>query len=376
MTNKAIFILGMHRSGTSALTRVVNLLGAELGTQLMQAAQDNAKGFFEHEVAVQIHEKLMTALGIGWQDGTPLPEGWQEGDAAQQASKEIAALVDSEFANTPLWAMKDPRQSRLMPLWLPILQERGIEPYFIIAYRHPLEVAASLSKRDQLPEATSLLCWLAYTLESLQVAQGFAHSIMAYDTLIADWQTQMRRIGEELKLEWPVAPATAAEEVDQFLSPDLRHHQQDVAMPETSLVARCMALLEGRADESLEGLIDQWQASCAAIAPLLQQARIESASRLQRWREAQQQAAAAQDALADQQAQFQQLEQKHREVWKKVNELEPEVEEGKRAQIRAQALGDELERVYASASWRMTQPLRDAKNHLARKKVVSSTQND
>ena len=45
----AVLILGMHRSGTSALTRVLNLLGVELGSELMAAAEDNNEtGFWEH----------------------------------------------------------------------------------------------------------------------------------------------------------------------------------------------------------------------------------------------------------------------------------------------------------------------------------------
>ena len=164
---QAIFILGMHRSGTSALARVVNLLGAALGDELMAAAEDNQKGFFEHEGAVVAHEALMQTMQRRWCDFLPLPDGWTEAQAAIECAHTLEAIIAREFADAPLWAMKDPRISRLLPLWLPLLAARHVQPLAIVAWRNPLEVAASLAKRDAMPESNALLCWLAYTIESL-----------------------------------------------------------------------------------------------------------------------------------------------------------------------------------------------------------------
>ena len=65
----AILILGMHRSGTSALTRVLNLCGVDLGTRLIPpAAGNNENGFWEHVDAVDMHERLLLQLGRSWSD--------------------------------------------------------------------------------------------------------------------------------------------------------------------------------------------------------------------------------------------------------------------------------------------------------------------
>ena len=55
----AVLVLGMHRSGTSAVTRVLNLLGAELGDDLMPAGSDNPGGFWEYRGVVELHERLL-----------------------------------------------------------------------------------------------------------------------------------------------------------------------------------------------------------------------------------------------------------------------------------------------------------------------------
>ena len=81
--SRAILVLGMHRSGTSAITRVLNLLGVELGAHLMPAAAGNNEGgFWEHMRVVEIHEALLHALGRSWHDLRPLPSEWMRSEAA------------------------------------------------------------------------------------------------------------------------------------------------------------------------------------------------------------------------------------------------------------------------------------------------------
>src|SRR5579859_1689857 len=93
----AILVLGMHRSGTSATTRVLNLLGADLGANLLEAQADNAKGFWEHAEAVQIHEELLAALGRTWHDVREMPDDWLEQPASYAAIDKIARLIRRDF---------------------------------------------------------------------------------------------------------------------------------------------------------------------------------------------------------------------------------------------------------------------------------------
>ena len=61
---RSLVILGMHRSGTSALAGLVQLLGVNLGEDLLPAMPEvNEKGFFEHQEILDIHEGLLKSLG-------------------------------------------------------------------------------------------------------------------------------------------------------------------------------------------------------------------------------------------------------------------------------------------------------------------------
>ena len=84
---KGLLVLGMHRSGTSALTRLLNLHGAVLGDDLLPAGHDNPSGFWELREAVAIHERLLAGLGMAWDDPRALPPDWQDGEKKEKRKR-------------------------------------------------------------------------------------------------------------------------------------------------------------------------------------------------------------------------------------------------------------------------------------------------
>ena len=224
----ALLVLGMHRSGTSALTRVLNLLGVTLGDDLMPAGPDNPSGFWEHNGVVAVHERLLAALGRSWDDPRPLPEDWLHSPAADQATRDIEAIVRRDFSTTPLWAVKDPRLCRFLPLWRRVLGALGIEPRILLMTRHPEEVAGSLERRDGLPAAISELLWARYLLDAASGSEGCKRCLLAYADLLQDWQATTRNALKSIGLD--LAPdAAQVAQVDAFLRPQLRHHRADAA---------------------------------------------------------------------------------------------------------------------------------------------------
>ena len=80
---KAILVLGMHRSGTSALTRVLNLYGAALPRRMIPPNPNNEKGYWEPKVIVRIHDELLSAAGSRWDDVLDFPAAWFASEIAQ-----------------------------------------------------------------------------------------------------------------------------------------------------------------------------------------------------------------------------------------------------------------------------------------------------
>lgn len=220
---QALLIIGMHRSGTSALTRVLNLHGAFLGADLLESAFDNEAGFWENRHVVDFHERLLAALGSSWDDPRPLRQEWLEEARAGGWMDQLAALLRTEFKNASLWAVKDPRLCRFLPLWLEVLHGLEVEPKLAFATRHPGEVIGSLIKRNGLSAGAASLLWLRHLDEPMQYSGGLARSMVGYDELLRDWRSVMARLARELDLAWPVASDDCAEAVDAHLRRDLRH---------------------------------------------------------------------------------------------------------------------------------------------------------
>ena len=227
---RAILVLGMHRSGTSSTTRVLNLLGAELGSRLLPpVARDNEKGFWESQDAFEIDELLLAGLGRTWHDVRTMPEGWLESAAACDARAAITRFIQKEFATSPLWAVKDPRLCRLAPVWLRALAECGVAPGLLFVVRHPLEVAASLQARNGWSRSHSLLLWTQHLLEAERATRGCPRVMVTYDQILEDWPGSMARVSRTLGVAWPRSFDEARAEIDAFLDAGERHHRALVA---------------------------------------------------------------------------------------------------------------------------------------------------
>ena len=221
---RAILVLGMHRSGTSALTRVLSLRGAALPKRIMRPTPDNEAGFWEPSEIAAIHDEILASAGSSWHDVSEFPHSWFASDIAASFKQRLVAAMREDFSDAPLFIVKDPRICRLVPLWLSIFEQMRVAPLFVISIRNPLEVTASLRERDAFSEAKSLLLWLRHFLAAERSTRGLRRSFVAYDRLVRDWRGVVDRIGCDLDVSWPRQSHVADIEIENFVSTRLRHH--------------------------------------------------------------------------------------------------------------------------------------------------------
>jgi hypothetical protein len=160
-----LIVLGMHRSGTSYLASVIGSLGVDIGSNLLAAAEDNPRGFFEDRDFVDFHASVLTRLLPEQGSGSPLGNILtRTADVIDLTADEMARarMLVAERAEFGFWGWKDPRTCLLLDFWakqFPLATLVGV-------YRHPLEVYCSLLKRHQLQALTdeTLLIdsWTAY----------------------------------------------------------------------------------------------------------------------------------------------------------------------------------------------------------------------
>lgn len=264
--SKAILVVGMHRSGTSAVTRVLNLLGVELGGSLLAPGPGNRLGHWEHREVVAIHEALLRGLGMSWDDTRALPKAWMASAAAEAARERIAALVTQEFSGSHLWAVKDPRLCRFLPLWIEAITGSGIDLRVLFVVRHPAAVADSLKARDGLDAAGTHLRWLEHFAEAEFATRRLPRALVLYDDLLSDWRGTVDRLAARFRLRWPRSFAEASPDIEAFLSEGERHNLVERGAdpagpaPSTRLYELCVACARGHGTwRALSTMVDGYR---------------------------------------------------------------------------------------------------------------------
>jgi hypothetical protein len=226
---KCIVVLGMHRSGTSALMGVLKSFSVEMGSNHIIPRPGNPKGFFELTDINNLNDKIFDSLHSSWDSLNPLPEDWSNGSGIDGHRKALSEIIKTNFENAGMISIKDPRLCRLLPLWSEVFEELGISPYFIIPLRHPLEVAGSLGSRNGFSLKKSLLLWMTYMLDAELYSRKYPRVFTTYYGLLKDTANTMDSISKTLNIKFPKSYEDVKEEVSRFLDPGLKHHNQDAA---------------------------------------------------------------------------------------------------------------------------------------------------
>ena len=266
-TQTAVLVLGMHRSGTSALTRLLALHGASLPARLEAANATNITGHWESRAIRAFNDELLMALGSHWADWRAIAGDGARGLACGGWGARGAALLRAEFGAAPLYVLKDPRHCRLAGFWLAVLAAQGVQARVLVPLRAPAEVAASLAARDGFSPAYGLLLWLGHVLDAERASRGQRRLFTTYDALLADGRGLAARVGAGLGLTLETAPPG---EVEAFVDPSLRRHWAE-GDPASGWVSEVYAILrrwaEGAEDTADHARLDAIAAAFAAAEP-------------------------------------------------------------------------------------------------------------
>lgn len=245
-----IIVLGMHRAGTSAFTRLINLMGAYLAPedQFLPATPDNPKGYWERIDVLQLHEFLLEKLDADWYLTSTVDLSRINDELAQTFRQRAWKILQGLESHRP-WVMKDPRLCLLLPLWLPMLEV----PICVHVVRHPLATAHSLAKRDSFPLHFGMALWEQYNARALAVSAGLPRFSMCYETLMERPLETVKALYEQLQI-CGVQPLRlpADREILAFLKSDLQHHRTPDKPDSSWLTPTQMWLWEALKNSDLE----------------------------------------------------------------------------------------------------------------------------
>lgn len=356
---KAICILGMHRSGTSTITRSLNLLGVYLGKDkdIIPPYPENPEGFWERWDIYHLQEALLAALKRSWDTAMPFPDGWQTAAELQPFKSELAGLIKENFADVALWGWKDPRSMLLFDIWKDVLADLNTGLSVVFAVRNPLDVARSLEKRNGFTLDKGFGIWFNYNISALRTIVGIRTVFISYDRFLANWEQELRRCAVTLTIDWPHDDTELKESMKSFIRSDLRHScstmddllKAGAPKPVVKLYGLLATLLDGAAcKDSLAGAVNDLYAEFFEYSRFYRHEAVTARVAAEELQAAKGQLASSELKLAEVQRQLAELNCAIVEPVCKVTTTDAECLQCKQ----------QLQEVMNSWSWKITGPLR------------------
>jgi hypothetical protein len=254
-----ICVLGMHRSGTSMIARLLNLCGMHLGNpeDIMEPhTLDNPDGYWENTRIVAINDSILKGFGGTDQWPPGLIDGWTANPILGETRANAKDLI-AEMSEQPVWGWKDPRTMLTLPFWQNLIPT---DLKYVLIYRNPLEVAMSLGKRQDYVDAYyapnlshSLYLWTEYHLKALE-AMPSDTIVCSYEAFFSNPEPELRRVLDALGLS--PSDETIAEAA-KHINPELRRNkidggflQEDFVAEETRSIYRDLERRAGVPDAS------------------------------------------------------------------------------------------------------------------------------
>jgi hypothetical protein len=194
-----VCVTGMHRSGTSVVSRALNLLGVDLGDErdFLRPAPDNPTGFWEHRAIVELNDEVLAVAGGSAVAPPPLEDGWEQRPEFDPLREQARAVLDATFDRGRVAGWKDPRTSLTLPFWRTVVPIDAT----ILAVRHPLQVVESLRARELLDAESAATMYVRY------LAAAYRNDptclVVRFDDFFDDVDTVVARIAAFARLPEP-----------------------------------------------------------------------------------------------------------------------------------------------------------------------------
>lgn len=226
---RLILVAGVGRSGTSLMTGILGQVGFHIPQPEIGADETNPRGFGEPAWVVAYHRRLMRRLRVTVFDSRPA--AWKATDAVAGDPGVRAELRDwlaGELRQADAVVVKDPRIGWFLPLWTGCAADLGVPASFICMLRHPAEILASARRwyGDWQTDASRAASWLNVMLETELKTRAIPRAFVRYEELLADWERELRRVGEALGDERLAAVERGRfPQVDEFVDPSLHRNR-------------------------------------------------------------------------------------------------------------------------------------------------------
>jgi glycosyltransferase involved in cell wall biosynthesis len=261
-----ILVLGMHRSGTSIVARLLNMMGAYFAPDdvVMEPSEANPKGYWEREDIRILNDDILKSLGASWDNLSDFEASMLTEEVQKEFAPRIQKIMVNLDAHRP-WMMKDPRMSLVLPVWQPVLEV----PVCVFVYRNPIQIAQSLKTREammsviigaslhpirtadysesaiQFPIELGMALWEKYTLNALTHAEGLPKILVSFHDLLAHPVETVKTLYQNLQTcEVQGLRLPSEREILAYIEPKLFREKGDEQLQNVYINAQQLQLVE------------------------------------------------------------------------------------------------------------------------------------
>jgi GT2 family glycosyltransferase len=187
----------------------------------MKPAEDNPKGFWEHDLLTALNDEILAKLGGSWHEPPIFPSGWERSPQLADLRQRARAILQEDFGTAELWGWKDPRTCLTLPFWQKLLPAMR----YVICLRNPVDVARSLERRNSFPFEKGIKLWLTHVISALQHTAGQPRLFVFYEDIMENWPREVRRLAGFLGRPELVEQKAIQQSIQEFIEEELQHHR-------------------------------------------------------------------------------------------------------------------------------------------------------
>jgi len=221
LSDAPLIVLGMHRSGTTLLARILDAAGVYMGSRL--------SGNHEPRLFQDTNRQVLDFFGCSWcrLEGLPpasaLALGY--GNLVRAMSERLIQDMDHGFLDARAtaganWGWKDPRNCLTAPQYLRLFPKaralfvfrraRSVVNSLLVRNRRllekgPLSAGSTADVPGAFDASSAYSLWNLYNTRALEALPGFAQiGVLCYEDLVASPDREIARVLDELRIDSPL----------------------------------------------------------------------------------------------------------------------------------------------------------------------------
>ncbi len=265
-----ILVAGMHRSGTSLVSKIIHSLGVATGTDLIPSDQWNRGGYYESIELNQAIDDYLMSQGSTWDDPRPISQSAHLKAAGRVFYIRLKSIILKQSMDKTIFMIKNPRICRIMNMCVQASRELSFEPIVVMPIRHPAYVANSLFRRDFIERDKCGLLWLRHVLDAERHTRDCKRFIIRTDDVVQNWSKAFAPFLSDDSVRAYLQQENLT--IEEFVQPALLQSTGNEEMPQPrTWISRTYELVTSSSVDSshqrrsLDEISEQFDAVCKVL---------------------------------------------------------------------------------------------------------------